>query len=67
MNLLLPKATKKLLGTLQKRTQAAHMTEVIRRSLALYDYVTEQIEEGREIIVRDKDGKIEPTLIGKWW
>ena len=67
LNLLIPQSTKLLLGDLQERTHAAHMTEVIRRALSLYDFVTGQIEEGRELVVRDPEGKVDPTLIPRWW
>ena len=32
------------------------MTEVIRRSLALYDLVSKEMQKGKELVVRDPDG-----------
>lgn len=43
------------LETVQARTEAGSITEVIRRALALYDFVT-QIQKDGKLIIRHKDG-----------
>lgn len=67
VNFLLPKGSRDLIKGLQARTSAQSMTEVVRRSLQLYEFVTAQMELGREVVVRDPDGKVDPVIIGRWW
>lgn len=50
-----PKA-KAQLELVQKRTSSSSMTDVIRRSVALFDLVTEHNEQGGILIFRNKDG-----------
>jgi hypothetical protein len=47
----------------QHRSHAASLTEVLRRSLALYDLVTEHIVDGGEIILVDGNGNKEKLRI----
>jgi hypothetical protein len=47
----------------QQRSHAASLTEVLRRSLALYDLVTEHIVDGGEIVLVDGDGNKEKLRI----
>ena len=50
-----PKA-KAQLELVQKRTGSSSMTDVIRRSVTLFDLVTELNEQGGVLIFRNKDG-----------
>jgi len=52
---------KSQLDELRARTDAPSITEVIRRSIALYDLVTEHCAEGGAIVFRHVDGT-EETL-----
>jgi hypothetical protein len=47
----------------QHRSQAASLTEVLRRALALYDLVTEHIVDGGDIVLVDSNGKQEKLRI----
>jgi hypothetical protein len=49
--------------TVQQRSNAASLTEVLRRSLALYDLITEHVVEGGGIVLVDRDGKEEKLRI----
>ncbi len=57
------RATKDLLHNIQERTDAQNMTEVVRKSLAVYDVVTKQQSEGGQIFVRDSSGAEVPIII----
>ena len=47
----------------QQRSHAASLTEVLRRSLALYDLVTEHIVDGGDIVLVNRNGKQEKLHI----
>ena len=47
----------------QHRSHAASLTEVLRRSLALYDLVTEHIVDGGDIVLVNRNGKQEKLHI----
>jgi hypothetical protein len=47
----------------QHRSHAASLTEVLRRSLALYDLVTEHIVDGGDVVLVDSKGKQEKLRI----
>ena len=49
--------------TVQQRSNAASLTEVLRRSLALYDMLTEHVRRGGGIVLVDRDGKEEKLWI----
>ena len=63
LNLEIHPDVKARLDDLQDRTQAASLTEVIRRSLALYNLVVDLQEEGGRIIINRKDGSTETLAI----
>ncbi len=56
LNLELSKQVYEQMQTLQKRSDATLLTEVIRRALALYDVITEHVSSGGRIILRHKNG-----------
>ena len=47
----------------QQRSNAASLTEVLRRSLALYDMLTEHVRRGGGIVLVDRDGNEEKLWI----
>lgn len=47
----------------QQRSHAASLTEVLRRSLALYDLITEHVGEGGDIVLIGADGTKEKLRI----
>jgi hypothetical protein len=54
-NLDLPLQVDERLRLLQDRSDAASLSEVVRRALALYDMATEHIADGGKIILKNKD------------
>ena len=51
------------LTSLQKRSEADSLTEVIRRSLAVYDLLLAARDSGSEIIIRSRDGEKTLALV----
>lgn len=51
------------LSRLQQRSEADSLTEVIRRSLALYDLLLAARDNGEEIIIRSRDGEKKLALV----
>jgi hypothetical protein len=47
----------------QQRSNAASLTEVLRRSLALYDLITEHVGGGGDIVLVGPDGAKEKLRI----
>lgn len=47
----------------QQRSHAASLTEVLRRSLALYDLITEHIVDGGDIVLVNRKGEQEKLHI----
>jgi hypothetical protein len=62
-NLELTKGAKDQLDDLQRRTEAASLTEVIRKALAVYDALQEHTSAGWELILRDKVKKTEKPVL----
>ena len=48
-----------LMNDLETRTRAASVTEVIRRSINLYDVIFQHHEKGGEVVLISKEGKTE--------
>jgi len=63
LNLEFPSPIYKQLESVQQRSHAASLTEVLRRALALYDLATEHAAEGGEIVLVDSKGKQEKLRI----
>ena len=51
------------LTSLQQRSEADSLTEVIRRSLALYDLLLAARDNGEEIIIRSTSGEKKLALV----
>lgn len=51
------------LTSLQQRSEADSLTEVIRRSLALYDLLLAARDNGEEIIIRSSAGEKKLALV----
>jgi len=56
LNLEFPPEIYEQMQTVQQRSHAASLTEVLRRSLALYDFITEHVSDGGDIVLVDRDG-----------
>ena len=59
-NVILPERTLKRLATLRDKTEASSDTEVMRKALQFYEQFVEDVDNGKEILVRDgKTGETE--------
>ncbi len=63
LNLELPESLKKQLDTLVTQTQAASLSEVLRRSLALFDFCMEYQKQGGRLLMENPDGTRETLRI----
>lgn len=59
LNLEVPTSLRSLILSLQQRSGATSMTEVLRRSLSLYDLTLSHIRDKGTIVLRQKDGSEE--------
>ena len=62
-NLELTKGAKEQLEDLQKRTEAASLTEVVRRAIAVYDALQQYVADDWEIVLRHKKGGAEKPVL----
>ncbi len=63
LNLEFPPQIYEQMQAVQERSNAASLTEVLRRALALYDLITEHVGEGGDIVLVDRDGTKEKLRI----
>lgn len=63
LNLEFPPQIYSQMQEVQQRSHAASLTEVLRRSLALYDLVTEHIVDGGDIVLVNRNGVQEKLRI----
>jgi hypothetical protein len=59
LNLELTEQVNKSLEELKDRTDSPSLTEVLRRSIALFDMITSVQENGGSIVLRYRDGREE--------
>ncbi len=52
INIQLTRKAQAQLLDLQKKTEASSLTDVVRTSLALYDYFVEKTQQGWEVVLR---------------
>ena len=48
------------LNALKAKTEAASYAEVVKNALRLYEALIEEVEDGKQFLVRDKDGVVAP-------
>ncbi len=48
------------LNALKAKTEAASYAEVVKNALRLYEALIEEVESGKQFLVRDKDGAVAP-------
>lgn len=53
----LPESLRHRLENLQEQTDADSLSEVMRRALAVYDFLWQEKSKGSATIVKDEDGK----------
>lgn len=64
LNLEMSLQVRERLESLRERTDADSLTEVVRRSLAVYEFLQDGIETGGRVMLRRKDGtELEVALL----
>lgn len=63
LNLELPESLKRQLDDLVANTQAASLSEVLRRSLALFDFCMDYQKQGGRLMMENPDGTREVLRI----
>ncbi len=63
LTLEMPTTVRKQLEALRDRTQADSLAEVIRRALAVYDFLHAEKDKGGRLIVKDDAGQRELVLL----
>lgn len=63
LNLEFPAETEQRLRELKERSESTTVTEVIRKSLALFNLYLNQTKAGRALVFRDPDGSEEKLTI----
>lgn len=58
LHLALTPRQKERLEFLREATEAPSNTDVIRNALRLYDALVQEVQNGNEVLVRDKDGNL---------
>lgn len=56
LTLELPKSVREQMNEVMKVTYAANVTEVIRRSIALYEFISNEQKKGGKLLIRNPDG-----------
>lgn len=63
LNLEMTARVRMALEEMRHRTGAESMAEVIRRALAVYQYVVDAREGGEKVLVQGKDGQREIVIL----
>jgi hypothetical protein len=63
LSLEMAEPVRKQLEHLRDQTQADSLAEVIRRALAVYDFLHTEKSKGAKIVVKDEDGERELVLL----
>ena len=63
LNLKLPQTVRDRLEELREESEAETLAEVIRRSLAVYDTLLRETQDGKEILVRDTKGNLTRVIL----
>lgn len=63
LSLEISEEARKNLEALRDKTQADSLTEVIRRALAVYDFLWSQKEKGAKLVVDSPEGEKELVLL----
>jgi hypothetical protein len=56
----LPPRSMKRLAALKEKTEASSYVEVIKNALQLYEGLIEEVEQGKQFLVRAEDGTVSP-------
>jgi hypothetical protein len=63
VQLELPQRSMDRLLNLMDVTDASTYTEVMKNALRLYEAIIKEVESGKEIMIKEKDGKVNPFHI----
>jgi hypothetical protein len=63
LNLEVSEAVRAKLEELRERTGAESFVEVIRRSLAIYDFLRSEKEEGGTLVLKGRDGREREVVV----
>lgn len=63
LNLELAEGVRGQLESLRVRTEADSLAEVVRKALAVYDFLWTKCENGAELLVREPDGAESKVVI----
>ena len=63
LNLEMSNSVRKKLEKLQQQTEADSLAEVIRRSLAVYDFLWSEKRKGGKLVIKSSDGDKEVVII----
>ena len=63
LNLEMPEETRRKLENLRKETNADSLAEVIRKALAVYDFLWHERAGGSRLMMRSEDGEKELVLL----
>ena len=63
LNLELDQPTKRRLDRLKSNTEAASLTEVIRRALQLYEVVQQHVSGGGQVVLRMDEDETEVVFL----
>jgi hypothetical protein len=63
LNLEMTEDSRKKLEDLRTLTNADSLSEVIRRALAVYDFIWQEKASGRKLLVKDSEGERELVLL----
>jgi len=63
LNLALAEKVRQRIEDLQRETGSQTLTEVISRSLAVYDYLWTQKKAGAKVLIQDAEGTRELVLL----
>ena len=75
LTVVLPERSVRRLNALVERTEASSYTEVLKNALRLYEALVDEAEKGREILIREEDGRLKSYQIfllafsdvRRWW
>jgi len=56
---LAPRSMERL-SALKAKTEASSYAEVVKNALRLYEVLIQEVESGKQFLVRDKDGVVSP-------
>jgi len=63
LNLVVSTTVRERLESLRDETEAESMTQVIRRALAVYDFLCQERKRGAKLMVKSEDGERELVLL----